>query len=152
MLLLLACTGPAPSDSTLISNAVPVITTATVDCDRDAGRWSFAVTTDAWTGNGQVVLSADGVYVERHPMYSSKAAADGTSDRLELTLDVVPDWRDVALGDSTVFNCNTSALAGVLRVWSRDGEDEADCRAFGDTPERFADWGIGVSCDAVLEE
>jgi hypothetical protein len=135
---------------TSLSAAAPTIVTASAECDTEKATWTFAVTTDAWTGNGQVVLSTDGDYVEKHTMYSSSAAADGSADSLELSLSVVPDWRDVTLGASTVFNCGEAGLTGILRVWTRDGDDEADCRAFGDAPERWDTWDAGVRCENVL--
>ncbi|MDP2309357.1 MAG: hypothetical protein Q8P18_25275 [Pseudomonadota bacterium] len=124
--------------------------TASVACDTEDARWRFEVTTDAWTGNGQVLLSTDGAYVERHPMFSTAAAADGTSDELDLTLSVEPDWRDVLLGSSTVFNCNEPDLTGIVRVLTRDGSEVADCRAFGAAPERWESWTAGASCGTML--
>ncbi len=150
--VLVSCSGTGDDSATEIPDAVPAITEATATCESGEARWSFSVTTDAWTGNGQVVLSVDGEYVEKHTMYSTSAAADGTRDELALELSVVPDWRDVTLGSSTAFNCGEAALTGILRVWKRDGSGEADCRAFGESPERWAEWDAGVSCEAVLDE
>ncbi|MDP2315384.1 MAG: hypothetical protein Q8P41_20975 [Pseudomonadota bacterium] len=129
----------------------PAITTASVTCDATVPRWTFAVQTDAWTGNGQVLLSTDGEYVEKHTLYSQSAAADGTSDTLELKLTVEPDWRDVTLGSTTVFNCNEPDLTGILRVWTRAGDEEADCRAFGVASERWTTWDASATCANVLD-
>ncbi len=150
-LVFVACTGKPGDTATLPSEDAPTITSASVVCDPVDARWQFSVETDAWTGNGQVLLSTDGDYVEKHTIYSQSAAADGTADSLALTLTVVPDWRDVALGGSTVFNCNEADLTGILRVWTRTGDEEADCRAFGAAPERWATWSAGASCATVLE-
>lgn len=152
VLVFAACTGGGNVETGLDPPLPPPeITAAGVECDVPDARWSFQVTANAWTGNGQVLLSTDGVYVERHPMYSASAAADGTSDSLALSLSVQPDWRDVVLGTSTVFNCNEPDLTGILRVYTRDGSEQADCRAFGAAPERWAVWSAGATCETQLE-
>lgn len=144
------CSGGGGDTAVDPSDTPPTITEATVDCDTREGRWTFAVTTDAWTGNGQVLLTSDGAYVEKHTVYSVSAAPDGTADQLELTLDVVPDWRDVVLGSSTIFNCGDTSLTGIVRVFTRDGSRASDCRVFGVSPERWAGWDVGVTCDTLL--
>jgi hypothetical protein len=153
MLLLLACAtpdpDPVPDDTT--TPAVPAITAAAAACDVDDAQWAFSAQADAWTGNGEVVLSDDGDYVEHHPMYSTTAASDGSSDTLALTLTIVADWRDAVAGTSTAFNCD-APLAGVLRIYTRDGADVADCRAFGEEPSRWQNWDPDVACEAVIEE
>jgi hypothetical protein len=138
-------TGRAPPDWT-----PPSIASADVGCDVGDARWSFAVGTERWTGNGQVLLSADGAYIERHPMFSVGAVSDGSEDALALELGVVGDFRNVVLGATTAFNCETPGLTGVLRVFTRDGDTVADCVAFGDAPERWAEWDAGLGCDEVL--
>lgn len=152
VLVLAACADPTAGDTAPATPASPPsITSAEVTCDGEAGEWTVTVTTDGWTGNGQLLLSTDGEYVERHPLYSRSAAADGSADELGLTLAVVPDWRDVTLGASTYFNCLTTDLTGIVRVFTRDGTAVADCRAFGAAPERWAAWDAGASCDETLE-
>lgn len=131
---------------------VPTLVSVAVTCDGDAATWTFEAETDAWTNNGQVLLSADGAYIERHDLYSVEAALDGTHDRLKLVLEVVPEWRDVTLGTSTVFNCETPELAGVLRVYARGSKDVADCRAFGEAPERWSTWDPEVACASTLPD
>ncbi len=143
--------GFAPTSPDDADYAVPVITSASVVCDPERPRWEFEIETSAWTGNGKVLLSADGVYFERHPMGSVSAAADGSTDRLELKLDVTADWRDVTEGDSTVFNCGDTALVGVMEVYTRDAAERADCRGFGAPPERWADWEPDTACATPLE-
>lgn len=129
----------------------PVIVEATAACDVAAARWSFEVATEGWTGNGQVLLSADGSYIEKHPLYSVGAAADGSTDELALGLAVVRDFRDVVVGTSTAFNCDAVGLTGVIRVYDRAGDRVADCRAFGASPERWAEWDGSLGCDTLLE-
>lgn len=152
--LLVACAprGQAPEDTAGVGAAVPVLTSVTVDCDDHDATWAFAATTDAWTGNGQVVMSVDGAYVEKHPLDSVEAAADGSADRLSLDLEVIADWRDVSVGSSTAFNCDTPELSGVLRVYTRDTGAVADCVAFGEAPERWTEWDAAVACDELLTE
>lgn len=152
LLALLACAAP-PIDTgrTPIEYVSPAITVASAACDPNDPGWTFEVATDAWTGNGQVYLSADGAYVERHPMYTVGAAYDGTSDALRLVLGIAVDFRDVVAGSTTVFNCNAEALTGVLQVFERDGRTVADCRAFGEAPERWKEWSASVACDSVLD-
>jgi len=132
---------------------LPAITAVTVECDAERAAWSFTVDTTGWTGNGQVLLSSDGDYVERHPLDSVSAAADGSTDRLDLDLDVVSDWRDVSEGSTTAFNCATPDLLGVLRVYERTGDEVADCRIFGEQPDRWAAWEPDTACtQAVVED
>lgn len=150
LLLLAACAdGPAANDGAL-PDAPPSITAVSVECDVGDAEWQLIVETDAWTGNGQLLLSDDGVYLEKHPVYSRASAADGSADELTVALAVVPDWRDVVLGATTYFNCSTPELTGIVRVFTQDGTAAADCRAFGAAPERWASWDLGVSCDTVL--
>jgi hypothetical protein len=124
---------------------------ASVVCDPERPRWTFDVEASAWTGNGQVLLSTDGAYIERHGMSSITAAADGTSDTLELKLDIVSDWRDVDATQDTVFNCEEPGLAGVLRVYTRTGDAVADCRSFGEDTARWDTWEPDTACATPLE-
>ena len=121
-----------------------------MDCDPIHARWTFTAETNAWTGNGQVLLSTDGIYLETHPLDSKSAAGDGSSDSLALYLTVVADWRDVSLGSSTVFNCDEPMLAGILRIFEQDGKTEADCRYFGEDP--WDRWNLGVDCATPWED
>ena len=151
LLLLFACQSAAPSsvpDDT--SPAPPSIVAASYTCDSLTARWSFLVDADAWTGNGQVVLSDDGDYIEVHALRSIEAAADGSSDRLAVELAVVADWRDVNPGGTTVFNCNEPGLAGLIRIFATDGQTPTDCRIFGE--DRWGSWNFNYSCTTPLEE
>jgi hypothetical protein len=147
LLWLLACSSAQPPDvEPDIAAGPPTITSAAVICDVPSATWTFEVSSAGWTGNGDVRWSTDGVYLEAHPLYSVSAAADGSADRLELSLQVVADWRDAASGSRTAFNCEEPDLAGVLQ----DGAQVADCRAFGVAPERWATWDEAVACDTLL--
>jgi hypothetical protein len=143
-----ACTGAGDSPAPSPSDTPPSITKLDVECDAEEAEWALDVKTDAWTGNGRVSLSADGDYVELHPFYSVESAPDGTADRLALDLSVVPDWREVTLGASTVFNCAAPSLTGLVQVWTRDGSEQGDCITFGEAPERWAEWAP-PGCDEV---
>lgn len=152
LLLLIACGAPTEVERSTPTYATPSITSATVDCSVTDAEWTFRVDADAWTGNGQLFLSADGTYVERHPMYSNGAAYDGTSDTLRLTLATVPDFRDVVLGGSTAFACGDAGVTGVLQINERDGRTVADCRAFGEAPERWDTWEPALACPLLLDD
>jgi hypothetical protein len=151
LLLVLACQSTSPSTSPDEKDlGPPSIVAASYSCDSPSARWSFLVDTDAWTGNGQVVLSDDGDYIEVHPLRSLEAAADGSSDRLTLALGVVADWRDVSLGSTTAFNCSEPGLAGLIRIFATDGQTPTDCRIFGE--DRWASWNFNYSCTTPLEK
>lgn len=123
---------------------------AVVSCDTDNARWSFALTTTGWSGGGEVLMSRDGSYLEVHRLPSVEAAEDGSADRLELELTVVADWRDVETGSTTIFNCHEPGLAGMARVFARDGEAVAGCAAFGLDPSIWQTWRTDYTCDDVV--
>ena len=104
----------------------PVITAFEVDCKRDADRWSISVDTDFWTGGGALWMTTGGDWFERHAIRSTRAAADGSTDHLELKLPIVADWRDASPGTTTAFSCADDA-AWQLIVFNREG-DPSDCR------------------------
>ncbi len=121
-----------------------------VDCDLDNAKWSFDVTTAGWSGGGEVLMSRDGDYLEIHHMPSVEATRDGTADRLSLTLSVLADWRDVTPGSSTIFNCAEPGLAGLLRVFHRDGEEVAGCAAFGVDATIWQTWRTDYRCEVEV--
>ncbi len=135
MIWWLACAGPVPSaDTAAIATDPPVITSGSWDCSAEDDRWSFTVDTRFWTGNGSVLLSVDGVYVEEHGLRSTESAADGTADHLELELGIEADPRDASPGTSTAFLCDVSTredLSGRFSVSAPGSSEEADCRQWG---------------------
>ncbi len=150
LLLLLGC--PAPEADTGVpspGSTPPRFTEVEVVCDGNDATWRISMFTDAWTGGGELWLSADGDYVEAHPFVSREAALDGSSDHLELNLGVVSDFRDVAAGSRTAFNCGTPELAGLLVVYATDAETVADCRVFGSELDRWDAWGFPTCGDEV---
>ena len=74
-------------------------------CDSELDQWTISITTDGWTSNGHVWIS-DTLETEKHYIQSIGAPADGSSDHLEITLDVAADWRDAQAGTSTRFRCS----------------------------------------------
>lgn len=150
LLLLLGCPVPE-ADSGVFEpgEALPTLSEVEVVCDASGPAWLLDLHTNAWTGGGKLWLSTDGAYVEAHPILSKEAAIDGSADHLELKLTIVSDFRDVAAGSRTAFNCGTPELAGLLIVYGTDAETVGDCRAFGELPERWADWGFSACPDEV---
>lgn len=146
MIGLLAC-ADAPLYFDADDDALPTITELSIACDDATGDWTFAVTTDAWTGNALVTMSADGRYVEAHKLYAETSAADGTWDELAMTLASQPDVHAVSEGSSTYFNCREPGLTGVLQVYAQDGEMVADCRGFIGDSASWAAWGFDLACD-----
>lgn len=146
--LLLGC--PAPlADSGVASPAsvLPAFTEVSVVCDASVPAWAFDLHTDAWTGGGELWMSVDGVYVEAHPFTSAEAALDGSFDHLRFTLAITSDFRDVAAGSRTSFNCGTPALQGLLVVYARDGDTVADCRVYGGDASVWPRWGFPSCAD-----
>ncbi len=151
MLTLSACPSPAPDTGVRDPEATDAsITSLSIACDGGTGVWTIDAETDAWSGGGRLTLSADGAYVEVHPIRSVDAALDGSSDHLHAELSVVGDFRDVSVGGSTWFNCGTPDLQGLFIVNSRDGERVTDCRRFGVDTARWATWDLG-SCPSEIE-
>lgn len=151
LLALSACPSPAPDTGVLDPEATDAsITSLTVMCEGGSGVWTIDANTDAWSGGGQLTLSANGTYVEAHPIPSVDAALDGSSDHLHTELAVVADFRDVSVGGSTWFNCGTPGLQGLFIVYSRDGERVTDCRRFGVDAALWAEWNLD-SCPSEIE-
>lgn len=151
LLLLLACPGLQSDTGVLDPEARdPLFTELSIVCDGAAGTWTITADADAWTGGGTLTLSADGDYVEAHPVNSTDAALDGTSDHLAGSLSVAADFRDVNEGSSTWFNCGTPQLQGLFVLYSRDAVQQTDCRRFGDDAGAWLGWGLG-ECGVEME-
>jgi hypothetical protein len=117
--------GCAPFSPVLPSETITPITspsllTTSLLCDEKDEVWRLLATTDSWIGSAELLLSTDGVEIEQHPAYSVGADINGLADELDLTLDIIADWRDVEEGDTTAFLC-TQEPAGLLRVYSVEG-------------------------------
>jgi hypothetical protein len=139
---------PRPTDAPVSPDtAAPILEALEVTCDGDAPRWTIEARTRGWTTGGLLAWSVDGTYRETHPLASVSAARDGSTDRLQLTLDVAADWRDAATGSRTAFACEQPGLAAVVHI--RDGDALVDCRSFGEDPARWAQWDESLACDAT---
>jgi len=158
LLLAVACLGydrdPGAEGSPLHTET-PAITGIVWGCSVQTAIWTFEVSTDAWTANGDLWLATGLDYLEQHPLRSDVAAGDGSADHLVQELPIVADWRDAAAGASTAFLCDTATLAGMnLRavVYTPGGETVGDCRSWGADPT-FFDGVEGVpACSLVWEE
>ncbi|NOY24844.1 MAG: hypothetical protein GXP62_03135 [Oligoflexia bacterium] len=117
----------------------PTISNIEWGCDVDLAQWSFLVDTAYWSGGAYLWLATDAKTWERHTIYSQAAAADGSTDQLGASLDVVTDWRDAVSGSSTRFRCQDEAdLAFQVTIYDRYGTEATDCQR----------WGV----DGVLDE
>ncbi len=156
LVLIAGCAGVSkPSGETADSDPAretPAITALTWACDAAEPSWSFEVEASAWTGGGTLWMAKDAGRVERHKIPSVSAEADGSGDRLSLTLSVVADWRYQTSGASTAWRCaDQELLSYQIAVYTSDGDDRADCRTWGDDPllwDRLDDVG---DCATVLE-
>jgi len=118
----------------------PAITSIDWSCSVEEETWSFEVTTEHWTANGDLWLATDLEYVEEHPVRSDVAAGDGSADHLVLDLDIVADWRDADAGATTAFLCSPSTLAAMslrLVVYTPGSGEIGDCRSWGADPAFF---------------
>ncbi len=96
-------------------------------CDVDESVWTFSAVTDAWTDGGWVLLTVDGIYLEKFRVDSVGAARDGSADQLQLQVPFAVDWRD---DEGTAFAC-AAAPSGQFQVLALDGT-QSDCRHWGD--------------------
>lgn len=119
-----------------IERRPPMITSAELHCDPDAGRWVLTIETDAWASAAITHWTTDAVYVERHRANSVSAAPDGSRDELLLDLGIVPDWRAATPNISTAFAC-TSDPDVVAYALDLDNVP-TDCRAWGPHPGVWA--------------
>ena len=129
--LLLGCQIP-PVDTAPIVDvqlSTPEISEFLLVCDVDRERWQLDIKATSWTGGGEWWWTTEGTYVEKHEVFSRKAAEDGTWDELRLRLDIVPDWRDAEKNVSTPFLC-ASNPTGRFLLFDMDGNTIA-CQDYG---------------------
>jgi hypothetical protein len=131
----LGATGPAPD--VVPSQGPPALVAFELSCDRDAETWTLDVAVDAWARAARLTWTADGEWIEAHEAPSIDAAADGTSDRLFLTLSIDADWRDVEPGVSTAWSCHDD-VGAVVQIVDLGGS-VTDCAQWGVGPERLED-------------
>ena len=125
----------------------PTITEFRLWCDYDRAVWEVRIVADAWSGGAVAHLTEDGVYVEKKNIDSAGYAEDGSEDRLEATLPVADDWRDVG-GRTTAFRCSDDPSILVLLTDLKT--NIVDCRVLGPNPGVFPALGIG-QCDVQAE-
>ncbi len=156
MILLLACIPyPAPGDpdASPFYDGEPAIVDIAWSCEVEAAQWLFSVEADHWTGGGKLWMTEDAAFIEEHAIRSAEAPADGSGDRLELSLDIVADWRDAVAGSSTRYRCaDQDALTFQLMVSVPDGSARSDCRTWGAEPMLWSETDAVEACDTVLED
>lgn len=122
----------------------PNIITIEKICEND--QWKFTVQTDAWTGNG-VLIIATGQRSERHPLSSYEATEDGFEDNLRVFLSVIPDWQEFSAGSSTGWLCSEeSELSIAVSVYHPNSGEATDCLYWGE--DIWEDSSTVVDCEA----
>ena len=153
LLLSLACVPTDWAEESPPFSGDTRITSVDWGCSADADTWTFDVSTEGWTAGGLLSMSTDGLRVEAHEVLSKAAAPDGSSDQLELKLNIIADPREVEEGETTAFVCEAptrAALAYRLVVYDGDTREVADCRVWG----QELDWNAAAgysACDTRLE-
>ena len=139
--LLAACTTPSnPANEGPFFDDPATIASIAFGCDEKAATWTLVVDTEHWTAGGRLYMGMNATDVESHRVYSASAAADGSTDHLELELGIVADFRDVQLGSTSAWLCaDQPYLSYLVSVQLADGSDRADCRTWGVAPTIFAD-------------
>ena len=143
-----ACTTPTnPENEGPFFDEAATIAEIAFGCDEKAATWTLVVDTEHWTYGGRLSMGMDATDVEAHRVYSEFAAADGSTDHLELELGIVPDFRDVQPGVTSAWLCSDApALSYLVTVQLPDGSDVADCRTWGVDPAIFEE-----PCDVVID-
>ncbi len=136
---------PVKQTGTSIETGPPALVELAWSCDADDEEWLLTATADAWSGGGALYLTVDGDYIEAHGVRSAEAAADGTSDELELELGIEADWREVSPGSSTAFTCG-DAPSALFLLYDLEG-DASDCLIIEEPAVAWQDIEDGPSCD-----
>jgi len=155
MVWLLACVGQAtfePVDPDPLHKGQPVITDVSWECDAEDAKWTVSVRTEQWSGGGWLWMAKDETNAEAHRMPSVKAAADGTTDQLQVKLSVKEDWRDAKSGSSTRWLCaETPQLSFLVTAYNTGGDKVNDCRTWGADPTLWTRIDSAHDCTTVLE-
>ena len=155
ILWLLACVGQAifePVDPDPLHDGQPVISSVDWECDAEDAKWTVTVDTEQWSGGGYLWMAKDELNAEAHRMPSVKAAADGTTDRLQVKLSVKADWRDAKSGSSTRWLCaETPQLSFLVTAYDTSGDEVHDCRTWGADPSLWTRIDNAHDCDTLLE-
>jgi len=130
----------------------PFIESVDFDCDSESARWSFEVRTTHWTGGGQVWIAENADQAEKHRITSDKAAADGSSDQLKLSLSIPADWRDAKPDASSRWLCrDVPDLTFMATIYGAAGGGIKDCRTWGSDPTIWTEIDNAFDCDTVIE-
>ena len=130
----------------------PVIESVSFGCDAEEAEWNFGVKTTHWTGGGHVWMVKTSEITEKHRIASRKAAADGSSDELELKLSIEPDWRDAKADRSSRWLCSdTPDLTVLLTVFGPSGQVVRDCRTWGADPSIWSTIEDAFDCTERIE-
>jgi len=155
ILFLLACTSSgdlSPSDPGPFYDADPVIDSIEFSCDEEESSWTFVVRTTHWSGGGWIWMGKTVEDAEGHRITSQKAAADGSRDKLKLTLDIEADWRDATRSKSTRWLCSDmDELSFMNTVYDPTGSGVRDCRAWGENPELWLEVETAYDCETVMD-
>ena len=152
---LFACLGSgqlAPGDPSPFHEGDPSIESIDWDCDTEENKWTFEINTEQWTGGGWVWMGKSSTNAEAHKIKSIEAAADGSSDRLKLTLHIEEDWRAAARGSSTRWFCSDiPELSFLSTVQDARATRITDCRAWGLAPSMWSRIESAHDCDKVID-
>tara|TARA_B100000530_G_scaffold38319_1_gene22128 strand:+ start:217 stop:708 length:492 start_codon:yes stop_codon:yes gene_type:complete len=153
--LLIACTS-APSldsaDSNPFHAGAPRISEVSVDCSAAESEWIFEVRTENWTGGGWIWVGKSETDAEGHKNKSRRAAADGSSDFLQLKLKIEADWRDAKPGSSTRWLCRDWAeLSFMATAFNPKGEGVEDCRTWGADPTLWTRVEGAYDCENEID-
>ena len=153
--LLLACTSTPildEADDGPFHVGTPRITEVDVACDADESEWVFEVRTENWTGGGWIWMGKTEDDAEGHRNRSRKAAADGSSDFLQLTLKIEADWRDAQRGTSTRWLCRDwPELSFMATAYDPVGGEVRDCRTWGDDPTLWTRIEGAHDCETEID-
>ena len=153
--LLLACTSPPTLDSAETGpfhEGSPRITDVDVTCDPDEAEWVFEIRTENWTGGGWIWIGTSEDNAEGHKNRSRKAAADGSSDFLQLKLKIEADWRDAQRNTSTRWLCRDwPYLSFMATAYDPTGAGVEDCRAWGEDPTLWTRVEGAYDCETAID-
>ena len=156
IVLMLACSSSphtGTEDAGPFYDGSPLITELSWGCTLEDSEWAFTVLTEHWTGGGRVFMARDVDSIEEHRIRSVGAQADGSADKLSLSLDIVADWRDAVAGASTQWRCDDLAsLSFLVTIFTPDGSQRADCRTWGADPLLWDGTDRVEGCQTILED
>ena len=155
ILWILACaagTHLKPEEPGPLFEEPPTIESIDWQCDPVESEWSFEIETQHWTGGGWIWMGKSSSNAEAHRIKSIQAAADGSSDRLVLKLDIAADWRDASRGSSTRWMCSDlPELTFLATVYDARADDVQDCRTWGLDTSLWSRIESAHECDVLLE-